>query len=161
MHIGSLRDPIPFDVAGARAAGYSDGEIASYVGDLANFNVDAARKAGYQNDEIINHLAVQPPPPAPPPPPQSQAKADINAAAQGPILGAGAAIAGTGEIFTAAGAQGTHRQLAAMDAIDQGQDVPQDQDPVGYQFLSADQRAKARADFSAADTELSKREPSA
>jgi hypothetical protein len=97
----------------------------------------------------------------PPSAPQSQAKADINAAAQGPILGAGAAIAGAGDIFTAAGAQGTRRQLAAMDAIDQGRDVPQDQDPAGYQFLSADQRAKARADFSAADTELSKREPNA
>jgi N12 class adenine-specific DNA methylase len=152
---------IPFDVAGARAAGYSDGEIANYVGGLANFNVEGARKAGYYNDEIIDHLAAQPTAPEPPPAPQSQAKADINAAAQGPILGAGAAIAGTGELFTAAGAQGTRRQLAAMDAIDQGQDVPQDQDPIGYQFLSADQRAKARADFSAADTELSKREPNA
>ncbi len=57
--------PVPFDIAGARAAGYSDGEIANYVGGIANFNTDGARKAGYQDDEIINQLAVQPPPPLP------------------------------------------------------------------------------------------------
>jgi len=45
-----------FDVAGARKAGYSDSEIADYLGGQASFNVAGARQAGYSDSEIIGHL---------------------------------------------------------------------------------------------------------
>jgi hypothetical protein len=92
---------------------------------------------------------------------QSQIGADVNAAGQGLVSGTGAVIAGIGRQPMKAAAEGTSNQLSVMDAIDQGKDVPQDQDTIGYQFLSADQRAQARADFTAAGAEASKREPNA
>jgi hypothetical protein len=45
-----------FDVAGARKAGYSDGEIVDYLGKSKGFNVDGARKAGYSDIELLDHL---------------------------------------------------------------------------------------------------------
>lgn len=93
--------------------------------------------------------------------PQSQAGADVNAVGQGAVSGTGAIIAGIGRQPIQAAAQGTQRQLAVMDQIDQGKDVPQDQDVIGYQFLSPEQRAKARTDFTSADDVASKREPNA
>lgn len=54
-----------FDVAGARAAGYSDAEIADHLAQGAKFNAAQARKAGYSDDEIIAHLTGTKVPPAP------------------------------------------------------------------------------------------------
>lgn len=45
-----------FDVAAARAAGYSDKEIAEHLAAQSNFRIDQARKAGYSDTEIIGHL---------------------------------------------------------------------------------------------------------
>ena len=45
-----------FDVEGARKAGYSDAEIADYVGKDAKFDVNGAREAGYSDNEILDHL---------------------------------------------------------------------------------------------------------
>jgi hypothetical protein len=48
-----------FDIDGARKAGYSDGEIASFLGQQSGFDVDAATKAGYDPSEIVAHLSAQ------------------------------------------------------------------------------------------------------
>jgi hypothetical protein len=54
---------MPFDVQGARAAGYSDAEIADELAKDSKFDTAGARAAGYSDAEIINEL--QPPlPPA-------------------------------------------------------------------------------------------------
>lgn len=45
-----------YDVNDARAAGYSDAEIANYLGMLSSFDVAAARTAGYSDTQIIAHL---------------------------------------------------------------------------------------------------------
>lgn len=45
-----------FDIAGAHKAGYSDAEIADYMGKQASFDVTGARKAGYDDNAIISHL---------------------------------------------------------------------------------------------------------
>lgn len=50
-----------FDVAGARAEGYSDAEIADYLASQSKFDAAAARTEGYSDSEIIAHL--QPPKP--------------------------------------------------------------------------------------------------
>lgn len=49
-----------FDVKGARAAGYSENEIADFLAKDRNFDVVAARKSGYSDNEIINHLQNAP-----------------------------------------------------------------------------------------------------
>ena len=46
-----------FDIDGARKAGYSDGEIADFLGKQHRYDVGGARKVGYSNAEIIGHLA--------------------------------------------------------------------------------------------------------
>lgn len=48
--------PGAFDVAGARAAGYSDTEIANYLAANQGFNINLARSAGYNDTELVNHL---------------------------------------------------------------------------------------------------------
>ena len=58
---------MPFDVQGARAAGYSDTEIADHMAQASNFNVKQARASGYSDAEIIDHLASKPPKLAGPP----------------------------------------------------------------------------------------------
>jgi len=50
-----------FDVQGARAAGYSDAEIAGYLAKEQKFDVAGARKAGYSDTEIIGHLTITKP----------------------------------------------------------------------------------------------------
>ncbi len=109
----------------------------------------ASAKAGISPDAVFQHFGLSATPH------QSQAVADLNALGQGLVGGTGSAVTGAGRIASAAGARGTSQQLATMDAIDAGKDVPQDQDPLGYQFLDQAQRAKARADLTAttADTE--------
>ena len=47
---------MPFDIQAARAAGYSDAEIADYLGKKSGFDVQGARKSGYQDAEIVSHL---------------------------------------------------------------------------------------------------------
>lgn len=48
---------MPFDVSGARKAGYSDAEIAGYLGESGEFDVDSARKSGYSDSEIVEHFS--------------------------------------------------------------------------------------------------------
>jgi hypothetical protein len=54
-----------FDIEGARKAGYSEGEIADYMGSQNNFDVGGARRSGYADSEIITHLSVSATPPQP------------------------------------------------------------------------------------------------
>lgn len=172
-----------FDVNGAKTAGYSDTEIADYLAGAANFNATGARKAGYSDAELIAHL-VPAKAPAPPtsagavdefgrnigsvkfPTGQTQIGADFAAAGQGAVSGAGEAIAGIGrQLPEAPGARTIQQQIAVMDAIDAKRPVPQDQDVIGYQFFTPEQKVKAREDFTAAgvkaDAEAEKREPNA
>lgn len=46
-----------FDAVGARAAGYSDEEIAGHLAQERNFDLNAARTAGYSSTEVIDHLS--------------------------------------------------------------------------------------------------------
>lgn len=57
---------MPFDVQGARAAGYTDVEIADHLAKERGFDAAGARKAGYSETEIITHLNVAPKPAADP-----------------------------------------------------------------------------------------------
>lgn len=45
-----------FDVEGARKAGYTDAEIADFLGAESKFDVSGARQAGYSDGDIIGHL---------------------------------------------------------------------------------------------------------
>lgn len=47
-----------FDVEGARAAGYSEAEIADHLGKSKGFNVAGARKSGYSDADILSHLGA-------------------------------------------------------------------------------------------------------
>lgn len=48
---------MPFDVQGARDAGYSDAEIAEHLArKSARFDLEGAKRAGYSDAEIIDHL---------------------------------------------------------------------------------------------------------
>lgn len=49
---------MPFDLEGARKAGYSDAEIADFLGADKKFDVPGARKAGYSDAEIIEHFGT-------------------------------------------------------------------------------------------------------
>lgn len=49
-----------FDIDGARKAGYSDSEIADFMGKSKNFDVGSARKSGYSDSDIIGHLSGTP-----------------------------------------------------------------------------------------------------
>ena len=58
-----------FDYAGAKAAGYSDQEIAEYLAGRNQFDLSGAINAGYGYDEVVNYLVGTPAPvPAPPEP---------------------------------------------------------------------------------------------
>lgn len=50
-----------FDVTGARAAGYSDEEIAGHLAQDRGFDLDAATKSGYSMPEVLDYLAKAPP----------------------------------------------------------------------------------------------------
>jgi hypothetical protein len=52
-----------FDVQGARKAGYTDAEIADFLGQQSRFDVAGARQAGYSDGEVIDHLASAKPTP--------------------------------------------------------------------------------------------------
>ncbi len=49
-----------FDVEGAKAAGYSDAEIADHLAGATKFDTAGARKAGYSDSELIAHLSGTP-----------------------------------------------------------------------------------------------------
>lgn len=53
-----------FDIDGAKKAGYSETEIADYLGQQNKFDVAGARKAGYKDTDIISHLSSTPIQPA-------------------------------------------------------------------------------------------------
>lgn len=56
----------PFDIEGAKAAGYNDDEIISHLAETRKFDVEGAKKAGYSSQEILAHLQSAPAaPPAP------------------------------------------------------------------------------------------------
>lgn len=48
---------MPFDVEGARKAGYSDAEIAGHLAQESKFDAAAARSSGYSDSELIAFLA--------------------------------------------------------------------------------------------------------
>lgn len=49
---------MPFDVAGARQAGYSDDDIADFLAAQSGFDLAGATKAGYSASEVIGFLAA-------------------------------------------------------------------------------------------------------
>ena len=49
-----------FDIEGARKAGYSDSEIADYLGAQSHFDTKGARNSGYSDTEILQHLSGAP-----------------------------------------------------------------------------------------------------
>lgn len=49
-----------FDINAAKKAGYSDSEIASFLGQKNGFDVDGARNAGYSDADILGKLTEQP-----------------------------------------------------------------------------------------------------
>lgn len=51
-----------FDVAAARAAGYTDAEIAKHLAKQDNYDLSGAKKNGYTDAEVIAHLANKPAP---------------------------------------------------------------------------------------------------
>lgn len=51
-----------FDVTGAKQAGYSDIEIAEFLGQQKNFDVAGAIKSGYSPAELISYLGASKPP---------------------------------------------------------------------------------------------------
>lgn len=122
--------PVDFDVGGALKAGYSENEIASYLGSQTGFDVDAARKAGYNSNEIIQHLAPPPPEPAPKVEPKPEpvsgtalgmAKAVGQTVAEAPAgleVGVGAMMKSAGQ---AEGVQ-SRRDVDLMHRLDQGED---------------------------------------
>lgn len=57
-----------FDVEGARAAGYSDSEIADSLASKAKFDAKGARAAGFTDEQIIGRLTMGGEMPAPPHP---------------------------------------------------------------------------------------------
>lgn len=63
-----------FDVEGARAAGYTDAEIADFLADEEAFDAAAAREAGYTDAEIIGYISAAPAKPVEPEPDRSLAQ---------------------------------------------------------------------------------------
>lgn len=49
---------MPFDIEGARQAGYTDAEIADHLSQESKFDVAGARSAGYNDADIIKHLSA-------------------------------------------------------------------------------------------------------
>ena len=68
-----------FDLAGARAAGFGDRQIADFLAPKLGFDLAGARKLGYGDDQIAENLTAHSMlPPAPPPPPASAAAAQAS-----------------------------------------------------------------------------------
>lgn len=108
-----------FDVEGARAAGYTDAEIADFLAGEEAFDAAAAREAGYTDAEIIGYISAAPAAPVAAKPVEEPKSTFIDDAAQ--LLGvtnrailpyataagagalAGAPFAGVGALPGAAG----------------------------------------------------------
>jgi hypothetical protein len=71
-----------FDVEGARAAGYTDAEIADYLASEEAFDITGAREAGYTDADIIGHLSAAPAAPAAAKPVEEPKSTFIDDAAQ-------------------------------------------------------------------------------
>lgn len=92
-----------FDIEGARKAGYSDTEIADYLGQENGFDTAAALKSGYTPDEIIGHLTAAPSAPSTPEPaPEKSFLSSVGdnftslvkgVAATNPVIGRGLTVA--------------------------------------------------------------------
>jgi len=99
-----------FDVQGARAAGYTDVEIADHLAQERKFNIAGARKSGYSETEIIGHLSTPRAPSADDIPIDATARAAGPAAPAAPQPAPGLAdqIIGAGEtaLSLATGATG-------------------------------------------------------
>jgi hypothetical protein len=93
--------------------------------------------------------------------PQTLPAAAGAAVGQGVVSGIGSAIAGAGRITDASVEHDTQRQIRTLDAIDQGWNVGQDQDPGGLRFFSPEARAKMRAEFTASAADQAKAGPNA
>jgi hypothetical protein len=63
---------LQFDVAGAKAAGYTDAQIADTLASKAGFDAAGARAAGYKDADIIGRLVTAPAPAAPIASPQAE-----------------------------------------------------------------------------------------
>jgi len=71
--------PNTYDLAGARAAGATDGQIAAFLAPMFGYDLAGARAAGVPDSEIASLLGTMPiPPPAPSPPPASAAAAQAS-----------------------------------------------------------------------------------
>ena len=92
---------------------------------------------------------------------QSQMSAVANSVGQGLVSATGSGIAGVGRRVSAAAADNTNAQLAVISTIDNGGKVPDEQDFVGYQYMSSAQRAKVKEDLTRANVDISEREPNA
>ena len=118
-----------FDIEGAKAAGYSAGEIADFLGAENKFDTTAARNAGYSDDELIQHLSGGQPS-------AEETDAQIAARAKGELVpedegyfaGLGQAAAGAskstaGGIMQLAGAEESGRELTTAGRA-QGKNYP-------------------------------------
>ncbi|MFM6989443.1 MAG: hypothetical protein ACKOXG_12400, partial [Arenimonas sp.] len=75
-----------FDIDGARKAGYSDDQIADYLGEQKGLDVAAARKAGYTTDRLLVELSdafVDRTPAAPSPAPANAGLSSVSGARRG------------------------------------------------------------------------------
>jgi len=104
-----------FDAEAAKAAGYTDAEIADHLASARGYDVAGARRSGYSDTDIVQHLSgssplsrsIPLPPPEPPGPPPSALSAAARGVVRGVTLGANdeikGAIAGVGGLFTGEG----------------------------------------------------------
>lgn len=84
-----------FDIQGAKAAGYSDAEIAGQLAQDNNFDISAAKKSGYSDSEIVQHLSTEKQP-APKPYQEGHYSAkNMTGAAVEPMLAMGTGLAGS------------------------------------------------------------------
>jgi hypothetical protein len=147
-----------FDVEGARAAGYTNAEIADYLANQSGFNAVAAREEGYTDAEIVAHLAGIAPKPKKQEPDRSAAQyagvitnalapyataAGLGAAAAGiPSLGIGAPLgAATGVLSLGIGDLGTGIYNLAAPAFG-GERVPLPSETIrrGYESIGIGRR---------------------
>jgi hypothetical protein len=99
-----------FDVAGAKAAGYSDAEIQQFL--MSMPGVDDAKKAGYSDAEIFQHFGLEPTPQKPSESLTAGRAAEVAGGAIAPI----AAAAGLGGLV--AGPVGAVAAPAALGVAD-------------------------------------------
>ena len=75
---------MPFDIAGAKQAGYTDAEILKYLAPETKFDTEGARKAGYNDAEILGFIGQKTGTPTQAAPPQEAAPQPA-ALAPGPL----------------------------------------------------------------------------